>query len=180
MSTIVPPKRPLQSRSETEAKLTAAGVVQQVALLGDRGYYLNGMGEPGKNDRGIYDDALFLLSPAVHASFNANTDPSVYRSGIATLKPGRWLYKLGIHGLSRPKAQQYRALVQAAEVTVARDGQEDDTGWFGINIHRGAYQSTSSLGCQTIFPDQWTAFFSLVESEMKRFGQKTIPYVLLS
>lgn len=179
MPEIIPPKRPLQERAATQRLLKSAGITAQVALLGMRGYYLHGMGEPGQNDRGIYDDAIFLVSPAAYASFNGNTDPSVYRPGIATLKPGAWLYKLGIHGLSRPADQRYPALVQAAPVTVARDGQRDETGWFGINIHRGAYRSTSSLGCQTIFPAQWEAFFALVKGEMARHGQKTIPYVLV-
>ena len=150
-----------------------------VILVGKPGYYLS-MGKAGQNDRGIYDDAIFLISPTAFVTFNANTDPSIFRPRIATLRPGKWLYKIGIHGLSKPKEQQYKALVQAAPVTVGRDGQGLDTGWFGINIHRGGRNSTSSLGCQTIPPDQWPEFIAIVEAEMKRHGQKTIPYVLLS
>jgi lysozyme len=149
-----------------------------VILVGKRGYYL-AMGKPGKNDRGIYDDAIFLLSPTAFARFNANTDPSIFRPRVATLQPGQWIYKIGVHGLSKPKNRRYKALVQAAPVTVGRDGAGTDTGWFGINIHRGSKNSTSSLGCQTIPPDQWPEFIGLVEAEMKRHGQKTIPYVLL-
>lgn len=177
---ILPPNRPLLPRAKTASFLADAGVREAVALVGLRGYYRDTMGAPGANDRGIYDDALFLLTPAVHASFNANTDPSVARPHIATLRAGLWRYKIGTHGLSRPKAQQYTALVQAAEVTVGRDGERAETGWFGINIHRGGYGTTSSLGCQTLWPDQWPAFIALVQGELKRHGQKTLPYLLIA
>lgn len=172
-------------RSVAELWLRRAGVTLP-ALLGRRGYYRDTMGKPGKNDRGIYDDAIFLVTPTVFASFNANVDPSSSRQGVAALKAGVYRYKIGTHGLSKPKSQRYRALIQADEVTVMRDdiadrdhdGPEEDRGFFGINIHRGGYTTTSSLGCQTIHPDQWAAFIALVESEMKRHGVTTIPYLL--
>lgn len=177
---IVPPSKPAQKRAVTESLLRQAGIQSGVALVGIPGYYLDTMGAPGKNDRGIYDDAIILVSPSVHATFNANTDPSSFRPGIATLKPGLWSYKLGIHGLSKPVSRQYEALVQAAPVTVLRDKQGEESGWFGINIHRGSYNSTSSLGCQTIYPAQWAGFLALVKQEMARAGQTRIPYLLIS
>lgn len=140
---IRPPSRPRQPESLTRELLS--GVDAKVKLLGVRGYYQDTMGAVGKNDRGIYDDAIFLVTPTGYAAFNANTDPSVTRTGVAVLKPGLWLYKIGIHGLNKPKPKRYKALVQAAPVTVTRDGQGDDTGWFGINIHRGSETTTSSL-----------------------------------
>jgi lysozyme len=48
-----------------------------------------------------------------------------------------------------------------------------------INIHRGGYRTTSSEGCQTIYPSQWDGFINLVYSEMSRYNQKTIPYLLV-
>lgn len=149
-----------------------------VVLVGVRGYYRDTMGKAGVNDRGIYDDAIFLISPDSFNSFNANCDPGAFARGIANLRPGTWFYKIGIHGLSKPKAQQYKALVQAADVTVLRDGKGEDTGRFGINIHRGGVSKVSSLGCQTIVPTQWQHFIAAVETEMKKHGQKIIPYVL--
>ena len=61
---------------------------------------------------------------------------------------------------------------------MTRDGQGDSMG-IAINIHRGRYNTTSSEGCQTIYPSQWESFISLVYSEMDRAGQKTIPYLLV-
>jgi lysozyme len=180
MSSILPPHRPLQNLAETRELLGKHVAPDAVALLGRRGYYRRTMGDPAVNDRGIYDDAIFLVSPSTFAAFNANTDPSVFRKHVATLSPGLWWYKVGIHGLSKPKEKRYTALVQAAEVKVLRDGEPSETGFFGINIHRGARASTSSIGCQTIWPDQWPQFIATVQAELKRHGQKTIPYLLLS
>lgn len=175
-SPIISPTRPRRKREEVIRQLNDAGVFAAVALVGCRGYYRRTAEE---NQRGVYDDAIFLISQETFAAFNANVDPSIFRTHIATLKKGLWNYKIGIHGLSKPKDQQYTALVQADEVTVERDGEKPETGWFGINIHRGGVNGTSSLGCQTIVPDQWPAFIELVKSELARHGQKTIPYLLV-
>jgi hypothetical protein len=151
-----------------------------VQLLGMRGYFKKTMGNPVKNDRGIYDDAIFLLSPDSFASFNANTDPSVARSGIASLKAGGvYLYKLGMHNMKNP----YLALRQYGRVTVIRDGGSEVTDTpaapFYIDIHKGGYNTTSSLGCQTIHPTQWQNFLSLVKDQLKRYNQIIIPYALV-
>ena len=177
---MLPPSRPQQAKSKTQALLTKARVDDAVALVGIRGYYRDSMGVPGENDRGIYDDAIFLVSPNAYAAFNANTDPSIRRAGIAVLKPGVHRYRKGKHGLSKPGGG-YPALRPAnpdESLPVTRDGQGDSMG-IAINIHRGGYNSTSSEGCQTIYPSQWESFISLVYSEMDRAGQKTIPYLLV-
>ena len=131
--------RPQQTRDKTIALLTAAGVdLSKPAVLAVRGYFRDSMGKSSANDRGMYDDAVFIYSPRTHRTFNFNTDPSAYRQGIATLKPGLYRYQPGIHGLSHPVGpRRYPAFVQAAPVTVHRDGGGDDTGFFGINIHHG-------------------------------------------
>lgn len=174
---IVPSDRPGLARSFARQLLAAAGV-DGPALVGRRAYYRDTMGEPGKNDRGIYDDAIALVTPTAFATFNANTDPSRFSPGIAVLKPGVWRYKIGTHNISKPPQYRYKALVQAGPVTVVRDGRGEDTGWFGINIHRGGRTTTGSLGCQTIHPAQWDAFIALVEGELVRHGIITIPYLL--
>lgn len=179
MSAILPPAKPRLSSRAVRELLAKHGATDAVALLGVRGYYRDTMGVPGDNDRGIYDDAIFLQAPSATLSFNANTDPSRYRTGIASLRCGTWRYRIGIHGLSKPRSEQYVALVQAAEVTVDRDNAPAETGWFGINIHRGGFNGTSSLGCQTIHPDQWRSFISTVQDLLRRNNQHTLPYTLI-
>jgi lysozyme len=177
---MLPPSRPQQAKSKTQALLTKARVDDAVALVGIRGYYRDSMGVSGENDRGIYDDAIFLVSLNAYATFNANTDPSVRRAGIAVLKPGVHRYRKGKHGLSKPGGG-YPALRPATpgeQLPVTRDETGDSMG-IAINIHKGGYRTTSSEGCQTIYPSQWPAFISLVYSEMDRAGQKTIPYLLV-
>jgi lysozyme len=143
------------------------------------------MGAKGKNDRGIYDDALILVTPNVHAAFNANVDPGAYginpkvRKGYASLKPGVYRYKLGKHGLRR--GNPYTALVQSGPVTVQRDGGQEETGFFGINVHAGSRTRVSSEGCTTLPPGpNWDGFIALVQAEMKRNNAKTLSYVLTS
>lgn len=159
-------------------------------IVGVRGYYLDSMGARGANDRGIYDDALFVVSKNAYASFNGNTDPSYARKGFGTgankgmamLDTGIWYsYCFGYH-------KTYEAIVQRmGTVTVTRDGDPPykDTGYFGINIHKGSYTKTSSEGCQTVHPDQWKSFITLAKSEAIRaygkeeYRKKIIPYILI-
>jgi lysozyme len=182
---VIPKSRPQQKRDQTLAQLKAANVSDPVCLVGIRGYYRDSMGAKGKQDRGIYDDAVILISPNVHAAFNASVDPDrrgknpKVGKGYASLKPGVWRYKLGLHGVRR--GNPYKALVQAGPVTVLRDGGDEETGYFGINVHRGGpvTRGPGSEGCTVLPPGtQWNAFISLVESEMKRNNAKTVSYVL--
>jgi lysozyme len=178
-----PRTRPQQTEAQTRAILDAHDVTASVALLGVRGYYKNTMGRPGQNDRGIYDDAIFLVSPRIYLSFNANTDPSrtgrntKINKGFALLATGVWWYKMGIHGIAANRPR--KALVQAAPVTVNRDGGLVETGMFAINIHDGGTSSTSSEGCQTIPPSQWREFILSVEHELQFHQQEQIPYCLI-
>jgi lysozyme len=175
---MIPASRPQQKKDATLKLLIKAGVKDSVALVGIRGYYLDSMGEKGKNDRGIYDDAIFVVSPEAYVSFNANTDPTVYRKGIASLVPGVHIYKKGRHGISKgPGYPALRPATKNEALPVYRDGEGVSIG-YNINIHRGG-KSTSSLGCQTIPPLQWDSFISLVYDQMDRFSQKTIPYLLI-
>jgi hypothetical protein len=162
----------------------------ELLVVGVRGYYRDTLGAVGKNDRAMYDDALFVVTDDAFVAFNGNTDPSGYRKGagkgagkgMASLNPGVWpVYRLDLH------QGKYLALCQrAGPVTVTRDGSPPypDTGMFGINIHKGGINSTSSEGCQTVPAAQWPAFIALVTDQAKRlFGaawkQQAITYVLL-
>jgi lysozyme len=176
---MVPNSRPQQAKDKTLAMVIKARIEDLVCLVGIRGYYSETF-QPSGNQRGIYDDAIILLSPSVHATFNANTDPSIFKKGIAVLKTGVHRYRKGNHGINKPGGG-YPALRPAnakEELPVERDGEGDSMG-VAINIHKGSYNSTSSLGCQTIYPAQWDGFINLVYSEMSRYNQKTIPYLLV-
>lgn len=170
------------SRPQVAALVLAAGGDPNVlTVVGIRG-------ADGSNQIGTYDDEIYVISPVVFQGFKGNTDPSRSRAGsgfggnkgMAHLVPG--LYHAHVVGKHRGK---YTALIQGryspgGEVTVRRDGNPPylDKGWFGINIHHGSYNSTSSLGCQTVHPDQWSAFINLVLRELARLGQKVVPYLL--
>lgn len=181
MINIVPVGRPKLTLQEAEVMFAPFNLSQyQVKLLGIRGYYAKSMGNTPKNERNIYDDAIFILSPSTFASFNANTDPSYTRQGIAVLKAnGVYLYKIGLHNMKAP----YEALRQYGRVTVIRDGigEVTDTAAapFYIDIHKGGINTTSSLGCQTIVRSQWDSFLSTVKDQLKRYNQKIIPYALI-
>ena len=197
-----PAARPQISQAELEAKIEALKINRKkypLLVVGARGYYKDTMGKPGVNDRGDYDDALFVLAPGVFRAFNGNTDPSAeFRTGLASLVPGvYYAHRIDMHRGS------YLALCQrTGEVVVHRDGTESYKagtthpeygeclgngrwkGWFGINIHRGGDGTTSSLGCQTLPPEQWDEFFALVKGKATMFfgsdwRSQTIPYILL-
>lgn len=188
---IVPKSRPKLQKDELldliHSKFKGSGweFIQSnepLFFAGIRGYYLNTMGKPGENDRNVYDDAIFIVSDNVFASFNANTDPSKYRERIASLEPGIWKsYTFDFH------KNRYLALCQrGGVVTVRRDSDNGgffDTGYFGINIHKGGTNTTGSEGCQTIHPLQWDSFIQLAKTEAKRihgteWGKKVYTYVL--
>lgn len=162
-------------------------------IIGVRGFFA-AMGSTPGNDRNIYDDAIFLYAPSlgICAGYNGNTDPSKYRpgygfddktKGMATLMPGAWpVYRFALH------RNQYEALCQkAGTVTVTRDGNPPyaDTGYFGINIHKGGnFTSTGSEGCQTIYGGQWEEFIGTAHrAALQLFGQgwrdQVLYYVLV-
>ncbi len=154
-----------------------------VVLVAVRGYFRDTMGKPGANDRGIYDDACFVVTPNEMRAYNFNTDPSGYRKGsgrgsekgMASLKPGVWMYKTGLH-------KGYAAFVQAGEVTVVRDGTHgnyEDHGYFGINLHRGGVNGTSSLGCQTWPREQFDGAKEFIYGQLHAYGEGPFPYVLV-
>ncbi len=177
---IVPDTKPKMTDAELMNLLNSKGIEVNLTehplwIIGVRGYYLSTMGDPTKEDRGIYDDAIFIYSEPVFRSFNANTNPANYsdknfrkegkgyekgKKGIATLQTGLWLVHKFADHVPQSGAEPYLALCQRGRsVSVIRDGFDGkdypDEGEFGINIHRGGYNKVSSLGCQTIYPDQW-------------------------
>ena len=106
--------------------------------------------------------------------------------GTAVLKEGQYIdtYEIGQH-------HAYRALVQVKPVTVYRDSNRDtiinetpgteDTGLFGINIHKYinvivAWLGNSSMGCQ-VWQDvnKFNSMMALCEAS----GQKQFTYTLI-
>ena len=150
------------NESAIRSILAANGVDQsKVSIVAIRGYYLDSMGVAGRNDRRIYDDAMFIVHPNGIERFQANTDPNGYRKGRGTgSSKGMAMLKPGIHRFGKGLHKGAQAFRQCERFTVIRDGDPPypDTGWHAINLHSGGYTSTSSLGCQTVPKATWQRF----------------------
>lgn len=49
-----------------------------------------------------------------------------------------------------------------------------------IDVHRGGFNLTSSLGCQTLYPDHWQQFFwQILVPMLAKYGQATFTYSLI-
>ena len=134
---------------------------KKVCVVAVRGYYLDSMGKKGKNDRRIYDDAMFIVHPNGIERFQANTDPNGYRAGKGTgSRKGMATLKPGIHRFGKGSHKGVQAFRQCEKFTVTRDGNPpyDHLDYHAINLHSGGYTSTSSLGCQTIPKANWPRF----------------------
>jgi hypothetical protein len=194
MTEMMPPARPRLGYAQLMTRVRPLGLDPDrdpVFVAGMRGYYRDTMGRPGANDRGIYDDALFLVSPSFFGAYNGNTDPSGRRPGqgfstrtrgMARLTPGLWR----VHRFAKHNGKYLALCQRGGAVTVMRDGNPDypHTGMFGINIHRGGVATTSSLGCQTVHPTQWPGFIASAVDQAKRYhgtawDRVDIPYVLM-
>lgn len=175
MSRMVPASRPQQKREETEAILRASGIeVDRCVLLSVRGYYLDSMGAVGRNDQGMYDDAMIVISPTVHRAFNANTDPQKAGQKKAMLSPGKYEFYKGLH---KARYNALRPFPEGVRLPCTRDGVPSTCSH--TNIHKGGLRDTFSEGCQTIWPDQYDEFIRLVYSEMTKYQQKTIKNLLI-
>lgn len=149
-----------------------------------------------------FDDTIYVFFSTGSGwqllNYPATTDPGmqylkqpINNAGTAILKPGQYLdcYATGLHrGL-------YSALIQQKPVTVIRDFNKDgkldfqsgteQTGMFGINIHRAESAGTAkfvaghSAGCQ-VFANaaDFSAFMQLCIRHKKLYGNK-FTYTLL-
>lgn len=190
---MIPPSKPKASRQTVEVaalrEWKAAGKKAEdfptTYVFACRAYYEDSMGKQDQNDVGIYDDALFIVTPTHFSSWNANTDPSRYgwNAGagkfMARLKPGVWWFRRLKHKINSPNG--YMAFGQGGDpVTVERIRQDGaiattEAGCFGINLHRGGNNGTSSEGCQTVPLEQWSAFD---KSLAKFIGSDRFRYIL--
>ena len=189
----IPKSKPKATRELVIAKATEAWAKEHgTAPLPDRfvfavrGYYRDSMGEVGTNDVGIYDDGFFIVTPQEMTSWNGNTDPGRYgfnnNAGkyMARLKPGCWWFRSLIH------RGKYQAFGQGENlVTVERirsDGSiaKTESGEFGINLHLGGVNGTSSEGCLTLPPEQWRDFRRTLNAVLHLAGLKRFALILIS
>lgn len=186
------------------AAIFAAMRQRGYAIFDDaRGYNVNIIGIRSEAVVGDEYDDLITLSYRVgkawaYFAFPATTDPGTYFRrkpinimGTAILKPGQYrrTFRIGKHG-------GYDALAQVRPVTVYRDGNRDSrldthgqpeqTGVFGINIHRASLAPGKrcvgrwSAGCQVI---QSAAHFDFFMRECKAAAQcygNAFTYTLLN
>jgi len=182
------PKAPrdLVIAQATEAWASKHGTapLPEIFVLAVRGYYSETIGDPG-NDIAVYDDAFFIVTPAAMWPFNGNTDPSKYgwNAGagkfMARLKPGCWWFRPLIH------RGKYQAFGQGENpVTVERvkkDGTVGvtESGEFGINLHLGGVNGTSSEGCLTVPPHLWSDFRRTLNETLHLAGLKRFALMLI-
>ena len=109
----IPDRTPELAREKARELLAAKDVVDAVALIGVRGFF-DAMGQSPGNDPGIYDDAVFLVTPDACRGFLFNTDPTRFEPPNVTLKAGLWRYKPGDH---KPEGgTAYAALIHEGSV----------------------------------------------------------------
>ena len=146
------------------------------------------------NEPNKFDDLIGLVQGDQVQWYTGTTNPGTFwlnspmnSLGTAVLKAGQYVdtYVIGLH------QGKYTALKQSKKVTVFRDADKDsvaeeqgkeDTGLFGINIHRANESAESknvdkwSAGCQVLNnPKQ---FKELIQACIKS-GKKSFTYTLL-
>lgn len=146
------------------------------------------------NEKNKFDDTIYLVNGPMMHVFTGTTNPGTHwlknlmnPKGTAVLKPGQYVdsWKLGLH------QGKYKALTQAKPITVYRDNNKndlaeengkEDTGMFGINIHRANPSAISSIidkwsaGCQVLNnPKEFATLLAACEAS----GKKLFTYTLL-
>lgn len=163
--------------------LNGHGITEGVAVVGIRGFYksLNGA-ETGKNLTGVYDDAISIVTPTECRTFIGNCDASRSIEGRAVLQLGKYRYQRGMHGVTSDHPRL--AWIQSSGVTIKRLQADGSLGpelkdqWIGLNIHDGSQTTTGSAGCQTIVPEEWKDFDTMLENALKAAAQTQFWYVL--
>jgi lysozyme len=177
MSSIIPPNRPQAPREKVLSAMRKfhrdqGKEIAPVTVVVAPGYYSKTFGEPG-NDRGVYDDAAFVITDRTFTAFNFNSDPSLYKTGISTVLPGIYPYRRGYHKRGKKSGHPaFRPATMGEALPVKRDGEKGRSKRDGVanNNHRGGINGTSSEGCLTVPPRQWDAYYALIDSEMSRLG----------
>lgn len=163
--------------------------------INDKPYQLNIVGvRADSNIPNKFDDKMYVFWNSENGwqgkYFTVTTDPGTYwlnnpmqKEGTAILKQGQYInsHKIGLH------QGKYKALTQQKPVTVIRDydrnalldfnNGKEDTGLFGINIHRANATGTTknidkySAGCQVFEnADDFAKFLELAEKHNTMYG----------
>lgn len=163
--------------------------------INDKPYQLNIVGvRADSNVPNKFDDKMYVFWNSENGwqgkYFTVTTDPGTYwlnnpmqKEGTAILKQGQYInsHKIGLH------QGKYKALTQQKPVTVIRDydrnalldfnNGKEDTGLFGINIHRANATGTTktidkySAGCQVFEnADDFAKFLELAEKHNTMYG----------
>ncbi len=186
-----------------ETTVTAMGNKGYRIFRNEAGFDLNIVGIRTKELQANRFDDFLTVFYRMHGEWSFNvlkctTDPGAYwlenpmsDLGAAILKEGQYrnAYRIGKH------RDRYTALVQNSDLTVIRDANRDrvldlnsgreETGMFGINIHRASKLHESiqvdkwSAGCQVICdPNQYQFFIKLCRLGRESFGN-SFTYTLL-
>jgi hypothetical protein len=161
-----------------------------------RPYELNIVGVRSDSAKpNAFDDAIYVFfndggGKVIQHKFPATTDPGTYwlqnpmnPQGTAILKQGQYI---GSHAMGMHRGK-YLALVQQRPLTVIRDydrnavldfnNGREETGLFGINIHRAQESGTTktvdhySAGCQVFSSvTDFIQFLSLCEKHKGLYG----------
>jgi hypothetical protein len=167
-------------------------------------YQLNVVGLRSKNTHAnSFDDEIHVFYKIENGKWNyhtykATTDPGTfwlnnpsYSQGTAILAQGQYkdAYAIGLHH------GKYKALRQVKQVSVIRDYDRDalldfnngreETGIFGINIHRAESSGTTkyidkySAGCQVFQnAEEFNQFMELCEKHKSLYGN-SFTYTLI-
>ncbi len=167
--------------------------------LAVRGYRLRTMGNPERNDVGIFDDAFFLCTPDGFHPENANTDPSRlgWNPGVGKpyglLQPGVWWFYPGAHRGVRPAFRQADDAAVAKKFGIPHDGKfkvvrtwgHDDPrnylewGYQQVNMHPAGMNTTSSWLCLTLPLDRAKPWLQKATDALKKHKQKLLPVILI-
>ena len=189
----IPKRLPDPSWPALRARLEAAGhdtdrlLKLPLFVVAVRGLFSLTIGAPG-NDINVYDDGLYVVQPAANGdpvvkTWNANTDPTRYGRNahaggkfMARLKPGFWWMQERLHGGRYRAFGQCESPVTVERIDEAGNVRQTETGCFGIDLHPGGINSTSSEGCQTVPRETWESLYNLIYKVMKR---APFPYILM-
>lgn len=175
------------------------GPLPAVYNLAVRGYRFRTMGNPERNDVGIFDDAFFLVTPDGFYPENANTDPSRlgWNPGVGKpygmLQPGVWFFYPGAHKGVSPAFRQADDAQVAKAFGIPHEGKFKVRRMWGIddprnyiewghqqvNIHPASMSTTSSWLCLTLPYDRAKNWLKIATLALKENRQKLLPVILI-